>query len=157
MTAMTIEEKILQAGLTLPKPPTAAGNYLPSVQTGNLLHLSGVICAAEGDMTHTGPVGSERTTEYGYEAAGVCVLNALANIKAALGSLEKVSRVIYVGGYVNAVAGFADSPAVINGASDLLVEILGDRGRHSRAAVAVNGLPKNSTVELQIIVEVKEE
>lgn len=153
---MNIEEKLAAMGLELPKPPGAAGNYLPFVRTGNLLHLSGVICAVDGEMTHTGPVGSTRSVAYGAEAARVCALNALANIKAALGSFEKLSRLVYVGGFVLAEDGFADSPAVINGASDLFVEVLGESGKHARAAVAVNGLPKNTTVEIQVVAEVRD-
>ena len=90
-----------------------------------------------------------------YESARICVLNSLANIKAATGSLDSVSRVVMVNGFVNAVSGFADSPAVINGASDLLVAVFGDAGKHARAAVAVAGLPRNSTTEIQLIVELK--
>ncbi len=153
---MRVEKKLAALGLELPKPPAAAGNYLPYVLSGNLLHLSGVICAIDGEMTHTGPVGSIRTIEYGYEAARVCALNALANIKAALGSFDRLGRLVYVGGFVYAEAGFADSPAVINGASDLFGEILGERGQHARAAVAVCGLPKDTTVEIQIVAEVRD-
>lgn len=106
-------------------------------------------------MTHVGQVGADQTVESGYESARVCALNALANIKAAVGSLRKIRRIVFVGGYVNAVSGFADSPAVINGASDLFVGALGEAGRHARAAVAVAGLPKNSTVEIQVIAEIE--
>jgi enamine deaminase RidA (YjgF/YER057c/UK114 family) len=106
-------------------------------------------------MTHTGQVGAEQTVETAQEAARVCTLNALANIKAALGSLDRVEQFLFVSGYVNGVNGFAESPAVINGASNLLVEIFGEAGKHARAAVAVCGLPLESTVELQITVEVK--
>jgi enamine deaminase RidA (YjgF/YER057c/UK114 family) len=152
---MTIEKRLEDLGITLPGSPAAAGNYVASVRTGNLLYLSGTICAMDGKLTHTGQLGSEHTIESGYEAAQVCALNALANIKAALGSLDSVARVVQVNGFVNAISGFADSPAVINGASDLFVKVFGDIGRHSRAAVAVAGLPRNSTVEIQVVVEVK--
>lgn len=152
---MNIDNRLAELGITLPDSPAAAGNYVPSVRTGNLLFLSGTICAMEGKLTHTGQVGAEHSVESGYEAAQVCALNTLANIKAALGSLDAVSRVVFVNGFVNAVNGFADSPAVINGASDLFVKIFGDAGRHARAAVAVPGLPKNSTVEIQVVVEVR--
>jgi enamine deaminase RidA (YjgF/YER057c/UK114 family) len=104
-------------------------------------------------MTHTGAVGAEQTVESGYKAARVCALNVLAGIKGALGSLDRVKQFLMVNGFVYAVAGFADSPQVINGASDFLVEVFGDAGGHARAAVAVAGLPKGSTVELQVIVE----
>ncbi len=108
----------------------------------------------DGVMTHVGQVGDAQTVESGYESAKVCALNTLANLKAAVGSLDKIKRLVYVGGYVNAVAGFAESPAVINGASDLFIEVLGEAGRHARAAVAVAGLPKDSTVEIQVVAEI---
>ncbi|MFT3782166.1 MAG: RidA family protein [Nibricoccus sp.] len=152
---MTPEEKLIELGLKLPLPPAAAGNYLPTVLTGNLLYCAGTISALDGRITHAGQVGKEQTVAAGYESAKVCALNTLANIKAALGSLDRVSRIVFVGGYVNAIAGFADSPAVINGASDLFVAVFGEAGKHARAAVAVAGLPKESAVEIQVVVEVK--
>lgn len=152
---MSIEKRLEELGITLPDSPAAVGNYVPSVRTGNLLYLAGTICAMQGKLTHTGQVGAGQSVESGYEAAQVCALNTLANIKAALGSLDAVVRIVFVSGYVNAVNGFADSPAVINGASDLFVKIFGDAGRHARAAVAVSGLPKNSTVEIQVVAEVR--
>jgi enamine deaminase RidA (YjgF/YER057c/UK114 family) len=151
---MTNEKRLEELGIALPSSPAAAGNYVPSVRTGNLLYLSGTICAMDGKLTHTGQLGAEHSVDSGYEAAQVCALNALANIKAAIGSLDQVTRVVFVGGFVNAVSGFSDSPAVINGASDLFVKVFGDAGRHARAAVAVAGLPRNSTVEIQVVVEV---
>ena len=153
---MNPEEKLAELGLTLPAAPTAGGNYLPSVRTGNLLYCAGTISTFNGAMTHVGQVGAEQTVETGYESAKICALNTLANIKAALGSLDKIEKLVFVGGYVNAVSGFDNSPGVINGASDLFIAILGDAGRHARAAVAVAGLPKNSTVEIQVVVEVKD-
>lgn len=152
---MNPEAKLTELGLTLPKPPIAAGSYVPTVRTGNLLYCAGTICAVDGKMTHTGQVGKEHTVESGYKSAEVCALNTLANIKAALGSLDQVARFVFVSGFVNAVDGFTESPAVINGASDLFVKIFGDAGKHARAAVAVNGLPRGSTTEVQVVVEVK--
>ncbi|HEY5551611.1 MAG TPA: RidA family protein [Opitutaceae bacterium] len=152
---MTIEKRLEELGISLPGSPAAAGNYVPSVRTGNLLFLAGTICAMDGKLTHTGQLGTEHSIESGYEAAQVCALNALANIKAALGSLDAVARIVMVNGFVNAASGFSDSPAVINGASDLFVKVFGDAGRHARAAVAVAGLPRNSTVEIQVVVEVR--
>lgn len=148
-----LEKKLAEIGLTLPPAPPPGGNYLPYRISGNTLYLSGVIAIVNGTMTHTGQVGATQTVETAYAAARVCALNALAGIKTALGSLERVTQFLYVGGYVNAVAGFPDSPSVINGASDLFAELYGDAGKHARAAVAVAGLPKNSTVEIQIVVE----
>lgn len=151
---MNPEAKLAELGLTLPGPPASGGNYLPYVQTGNLLYCAGTISVQDGVMTHVGQVGAEQTVESGYESAKICALNTLANLKAAVGSLDKIKRLVYVGGYVNAVSGFAESPAVINGASDLFIEVLGEAGRHARAAVAVAGLPKDSTVEIQVVAEI---
>ena len=152
---MNVEAKLAELGLALPTPPAVAGSYVPTVRTGNLLFCAGTICAVNGQMTHTGQVGKEQTIETAKKSAEICALNTLANIKAAIGSLDNVARIVMVNGFVNAIDGFADSPAVINGASDLFVKIFGDAGKHARAAVAVNGLPKGSTTEIQIVVEVK--
>ncbi len=152
---MNPEAKLAALGLALPAAPAVAGNYVPTVRTGSLLFCAGTICARDGAMTHTGQVGREQTVQTGYDAARVCALNALANIRAATGSLDRVARIVMVNGFVNAVPGFADSPAVINGASDLFVEVFGEAGKHARAAVGVSGLPKNSTAEVQIVVELK--
>lgn len=152
---MNPEARLAELGITLPNPPVAAGSYVPTVRTGNLLYCAGTVCAFNGQMTHTGQVGKEQTVETGYKAAEICALNTLANIKAALGSLDRVSRIVFVSGYVNAVDRFSDSPAVINGASELFLKVFGEAGKHARAAVAVNGLPRGSTAEVQVVVEVK--
>ena len=152
---MTIESRLTELGLKLPEPPAAAGSYVPVVRTGNLLYCAGTICASQGQVTHAGQVGREQTVDTGRESARVCALNTLANIKAAVGSLDGVKRIVFVTGYVNAVSGFSDSPAVINGASDLFVQLFGEAGRHARAAVAVAGLPRNATTEIQVIVELQ--
>ena len=149
----TIELRLKELGHELGTPPVAAGNYLPFRISGNQLFLSGVLPMHAGSPTHSGKVGKELTIEEGYAAARQCVLTALPNIKAALGSLDRVSQVLLVSGFVNAVDGFAASPQVINGASDFLVELFGDKGRHARAAVAVSGLPLGVPVELQISLE----
>ena len=152
---MSIEAKLATLGLSLPAAPAAAGNYLPAVRSGNLLFLAGTLCLRDGQLTHTGQVGAEQTTASGYEAAKVCALNTLANIKAVAGSLEAVARIVSVSGFVNGVSGFSESPAVVNGASDLFVALYGEAGKHARAAVAVAGLPRNATVEIQAVVELK--
>ena len=152
---MNPEANLAALGLTLPNPPAAAGSYVPTVRTGNLLYCAGTICMVAGQMTHTGQVGKEQTVQTANKSAEICALNTLANIKAAVGSLDKVARIVFVSGFVNAVDGFADSPAVINGASDLFLKVFGDAGKHARAAVAVNGLPKGSTTEVQVVVELK--
>jgi enamine deaminase RidA (YjgF/YER057c/UK114 family) len=152
---MNYEAKLAELGLQLPNPPAVAGSYVPFVRTGNLLYVAGQISALNGVMTHVGQVGKEQTVEAAYESAKVCALNTLAVIKAATGSLDGVKQIVLVTGFVNAVSGFTDSPAVINGASELFGKVFGDAGKHARAAVAAAGLPKGSTVEIQVIVELK--
>ncbi|MGB0371240.1 MAG: RidA family protein [Opitutales bacterium] len=153
---MSYEARIQELGLEVPPAPAPGGNYVPTMKVGNLVYTAGTICIQNGEMTHTGQVGGERTIEEGYEGAKVCALNLLAAIRAAVGSLDKVDHFVSVSGYVNGVSGFPDSPAVINGTSDLLLDIFGDAGKHVRAAVSVAGLPKNSTVEVQCVVAIKE-
>ena len=150
---MTTEQHLTELGIELPDAPAPAGNYVAAMQVGKLLYISGAICLVDGAMTHTGKVGETRDLVYGQAAARICALNLLAVVKKELGDLDRLSRIVQLNGFVNAAPGFADSPAVINGASDTLVEILGERGRHTRAAVAVTGLPKDSTVEIQATVE----
>ena len=152
---MNIDKRLAELGIELPSAPSPAGNYVPCVQVNKLLYLSGAICLVDGEMTHTGKIGESRDILYGQKAARVCALNLLAMAKSYLGDLEKVSRVVQLNGFVNGVPGFTESPAVINGASDLMVELMGERGRHTRAAVAVTGLPKDTTVEIQAVFEVK--
>ncbi len=147
-----IEAKLTALGLALPPPPSPGGNYVPHRINGNTLVLAGVIAMRDGVVTHAGQVGREQTVESGRAAAQVCALNTLAAIKGALGRLDRVKEFVYLGGYVNAVAGFGESPQVINGASDLFVRLYGDAGKHARAAIAVAGLPRNATVEIQVTV-----
>jgi enamine deaminase RidA (YjgF/YER057c/UK114 family) len=150
------ESRLADLGLSLPQPPAAAGSYVPTVRTGNLLYCAGTLPMIDGKLTHAGQVGREQTVESGAKAAEACALTTLANVRAALGSLDRVVRVVFVSGFVNAVDGFADSPAVINGASDLFVKVFGEAGRHARAAVAVNGLPRGATAEIQAVMEVRD-
>src|SRR5882757_1183248 len=147
-----IEEKLSALGLVLPPPPSPGGNYVPARINGNTLVLAGVISIRDDVLTHAGQVGHGLSVAEGQAAAQVCALNTLAAIKGALGRLDRVREFIYVAGYVNAVAGFAESPQVINGASDLFVKLYGDAGKHARAAIAVAGLPRNATVEIQVTV-----
>ena len=151
---MDKEALLIQAGYSLPAPPTAGGNYLSAKRVGQMLYLAGVISMNEQGVI-MGTVGAERTVEEGYAAAKACALMQLAVIKRELGSLDAVDSIVTVNGYVNAVPGFPDSPKVINGASDLLIAVFGDAGRHVRAAVGVSALPRNATVELQMSVLLK--
>ncbi len=139
--------------LDLPQLPAPGGNYVPVKQTGPIVYLSGVISANAAGVI-TGTAGSDKTIEEGYAAARACALTQLAVLRRELGSLNRIVEVLTLNGYVNAVPGFGDSPAIINGASDLLVEVFGDAGRHVRAAVGVSALPRNALVELQMTVRV---
>ena len=149
-----VENALDALGLKLPMMAAPGGNYVPYVRWGDLLFLSGVISSRDGQII-TGTVGADKTVDEGYEAARTCALLHLATIKEALGSLEKLERIISLNGYVNSIPGFSESPRVINGASDLLAKVLGDRGLHARAAIGVSGLPKNALVEIQMVVGVK--
>lgn len=150
---MSIETLISEKGLVLPEPPAAGGNYISAKTVGSVVYLSGVI-SKDASGVIAGTVGLDRTIEEGYAAAQACCLAQLAVLKAHLGSLDLIREVIGVNGYVNAVAGFPDPPKVINGFSDLLVELLGDRGRHVRAAIGVSSLPRNALVEVQMVVAI---
>ena len=151
--ATDAEKRLRELGITLPTLPTSGGNYVAAKTIGPLVYLSGVISVGvEGVIT--GTVGADRTVEEGYAAARACALTQMAVLQRHLGSLNAVKGVVRVNGYVNAVPGFAESPQVINGASDLFVEVFGDQGRHVRAAIGVSALPRNALVELQMTVEV---
>jgi enamine deaminase RidA (YjgF/YER057c/UK114 family) len=151
---MTREEQLAQLGLTLPAPPAPGGNYLSAKRVGRLVYLAGVI-SSNGSAVMTGTVGLDRSVEDGYNAARSCALTQLAVLKRELGSLDAIAEVVSVNGYVNSIAGFAESPAVINGTSDLLVQLFGEAGKHVRAAVGVSGLPRNALVEVQMTVRVE--
>lgn len=143
---------MLELGITLPDEAKPGGNYLSAKVIRNLVFLAGAISKNPDGTIITGTAGADRSVAEGYAAARACVLTQLAVLKQTLSSLDVISGVISVNGYVNAVPGFPDSPAVINGASDLLVEIFGDAGRHVRAAVGVAALPRNALVEVQMVV-----
>ena len=149
------EEKLAALGLTLPALPAPGGNYVSAKRVGAVVYLSGVISTGPGGII-TGTAGIDRTIEDGYAAAAACALTQLAVLKRELGSLDSIIEFISVNGYVNAAPGFADSPAIINGASDLLVRVFGDAGLHVRAAVGVSALPRNALVELQMTVRISD-
>lgn len=149
-----IEARLRELGLILPAPPAVGGNYIPAKTVGNLVFLAGVISTNSGGVI-TGTVGIDRTIDDGYAAARACALAQLAVLQRHIGSLDAVKSIVSVNGYVNAVAGFQDSPQVVNGASDLFVELLGDAGKHVRAAIGVSALPRHALVELQMTVEVE--
>ena len=144
---------LAQLGLTLPPPPAPGGNYLSAKTSGNIVYLAGVISQTPAGIL-TGTAGLDRTIEEGYDAAKHCALLQLAVLERHLGSLATIKSILSVNGYVNSVPGFADSPKVINGASDLFLALFGEAGKHVRAAIGVSGLPRNALVELQMTVEI---
>lgn len=153
---MSIEDKLAALGLVLPSPPTPVGNYVPWTQMERLLYVGGNVGGLNGQRPkYVGKVGAEVTLEQAYEMARYCALNHLAAMKAALGDLERIERVVKVTGYVNVAPGFVDMPRVINGESDLLVEVLGERGRHARAAIGVAALSRGAPVETEAIVQLR--
>src|SRR5882757_655840 len=153
--AGTVEQKLAAQGITLPEPRAAMANYVGFVRTGNLLFVSGQVCAnAEGKLIAKGKLGAGVTTEQGYAAAQGCAVNLLAQIKAALGDLDKVVRVVRLGGFVNSASDYFDGPKVLNGASDLMVTAFGDKGRHARTTVGVSSLPADAAVEVDGVFEV---
>ena len=151
---MTPEEKLAALGLELPEAANPIGSYLNAVRSGNLLHISGGL-PIMGDQKFLGKVPTECDVETGYQASRVAILTRLAVIKAELGSLDQVERIVSLSGYVNAEPDFTAHPQVINGASDLLVEVFGEAGKHSRAAVGCSSLPLGVSVEVGLVVEVK--
>jgi enamine deaminase RidA (YjgF/YER057c/UK114 family) len=150
---MSAEQRLVELGIVLPEPAAAGGNYVPAKTVGDLVFLSGVISAGPDGIV-TGTMGGDggKTMEEGYAAARLCGLAQLAAIRKHVRSLDEVAEVVSVNGYVNAAAGFPDSPKVVNGCSDLLVEVFGEVGRHVRAAVGVSALPRNALVEVQMVV-----
>ncbi|MEO6380686.1 MAG: RidA family protein [Nitrobacter sp.] len=153
--AGTIEQKLAAQGITLPEPASPVANYVGFVRTGNLLFVSGQICFdAEGKLIAKGKLGAGVTVEQGSAAARGCAINLLAQIKAALGDLDKVVRVVRLGGFVNSAPDFIDAPKVMNGASDLMVAAFGDKGRHARSTIGVASLPADAAVEVEGLFEV---
>jgi len=147
------EARIKELGITLPPAPKPMASYVPVVRTGNLLFLAGQGPTAEGKVLVAGKVGSDLTEEEGNKAARASILNSLAILKSELGSLDRVRRIVKMTGWVNSAPGFNRQPWVINGASDLLIEIFGEAGKHARSAVGTNELPLNIPVEIEIVVE----
>ena len=150
---MNVEARIEELGITLPEAFAPAGNYLPCVVSGNLVYTAGQVPRRDGDFAYRGVVGDDLTVEDGQEAARLCCLGGLAAVRREIGSLDRIHRVVKVNGFVRCAPGFADQPKVINGASDLLVEIFGDLGRHARSAIGVNELPLNVGVEIDFVFE----
>mgnify|MGYP002631558124 CR=1 FL=1 len=152
---MSIEDKLVELGITLPTPAAPVANYVPFVISGNLLSISGQVPFGTNGLEYIGKTDADITPEDANKAARLCAINLIAHMKAACGGdLERVQRVVKLGGFVNCTDDFTGQPAVINGASDLMVAVFGDKGRHSRSAVGVNALPLGVSVEIDALVEI---
>jgi enamine deaminase RidA (YjgF/YER057c/UK114 family) len=153
--AATVEQNLAAQGITLPKPTTPVANYVPFVRTGNLLFVSGQVCFdGAGKLIAKGKLGGGVSVEDGAAAARGCAINLLAQVKAAIGDLEKVVRVVRLGGFVNSAPDFLEGPKVMNGASDLMVAVFGDKGRHARTTVGVAALPSDAAMEVEGVFEI---
>jgi len=150
-------ERLKQIGIILPEPPLPVANYIPSVMVGNLLFISGQLCLDNGTLhpRHIGKIGGSVSEDLGVEAAKLCAINLLAQAKSALGDLERIQRCVRLGGFINAETGFTALPPIMNGASDLMVTVLGEAGKHTRTTVGVAELPMGAAVEIEAIFEVR--
>lgn len=151
--ADTIEARLAAEGVTLPAPTAPAANYVPFMQSGNLLFTAGQLPLADGKLLATGLLGRDLDTATGREAARACAINILAQVKAATGDLEKIARIVKITVFVASTADFTEQHLVANGASDFLARVLGERGKHARSAVGTASLPLNAPVEIEAIVE----
>jgi enamine deaminase RidA (YjgF/YER057c/UK114 family) len=153
--AGTIEKKLGELGVVLKEPAAPSANYVPFVRTGNLLVVSGQLCFDEtGKLAAKGQLGAGVSIEDGQKAARACAINVLAQVKAALGDLDKVLRVVRLGGFVNSAQGFLEGPKVMNGASDLMVAAFGEKGKHARTTIGVAALPQDAAMEVEAMFEV---
>jgi enamine deaminase RidA (YjgF/YER057c/UK114 family) len=154
--AGTVENKLAERGIALPAAPSPVANYVPFVRSGNLVIVSGQICyGADGKLVAKGRLGETVSLGDGQKAARACALNMLAQVKAAVGDLDRVKRVVRLGGFINSAPGYADGPKVMNGASDLMVEVFGDKGRHARSTIGAAALPSDAAVEVEGLFEVE--
>lgn len=151
-----IEQRLQELGITLPPSPEPRFTYIPCNQTGNLIYLSGQDCRINGELMYEGKLGREVTIEQGQEAARQTIINCLAVMKGYLGDLDRVVKIVKMLGFVNSAPGFGDQPYVINGASDLLVAVFGEQGKHARSAIGTSDLPFHTPVEIELIVEVRD-
>lgn len=153
---MSVEQRLAELNLDIPTPVAPVANYLPFVRSGNIVSVSGQIPMKDGKLAYEGKVNDDVSLEDACAAARLCGLNIIAQLKAACdGDLNRVKRIVKLGGFVNCTDGFGDQPKVINAASDLMVDVFGDIGRHSRSAVGVNALPLNVPVEIDALVEIE--
>ncbi len=151
---MSIIEKAQEMKITIPTPPKPVGAYVPCVKSGIHIITSGQIPVVDGQLLYKGKLGKDFSVEEGYQAARICILNCLGVVQEALGSLDKVKRIVKVTGFVHSDSEFYDQPKVINGASELLVALFGEVGRHARSAIGVNALPLGAAVEIEMMVEI---
>lgn len=149
-----IDERLKEIGIKLPDPPKPAGSYIPVVVVGNLAFVSGQIPMRDGKVIFTGKVPTQKTVEDAQDASRLCTVNILAQLKANLGNLDRIMRIVKVSGFVNSTQEFTEHPKVINAASDMLYKIFGERGKHARIAVGVSSLPLDSTVEIDLVAEI---
>jgi len=152
----SVKSRFAELAITLPNPATPVGSYVVTKRVGSFVYTSGSSCFEKGKLKYRGRVGKDLTIEEGCDAARLTVLNLLSQVEAEIGSLDSITSIVKLLGFVNSSLDFFDQPKVLNAASDLLVEIFGDRGRHTRSAVGVSVLPMNAPVEIEMIVEVKE-
>ncbi len=152
--AGTVEKKLSELGIVLTEPAAPVANYVPFVRTGNLLMVSGQVCLDAGKLVAKGKLGAGVSIEDGQKAARACAVNLLAQVKAALGDLDKVARVVRLGGFVNSAPDFLEGPKVMNGASDLMVAAFGEKGKHARSTVGVAALPQDAAMEVEGLFEV---
>ena len=148
------ERKLVELGIVLPTPPESIANYVGFVRSGNLLFVSGQLCLVDGVLIAKGKLGAEIMLEAGAAAARACAINVLAQVKLALGDLDKVTRVVRLGGFINSDPEFLDGSEVLNGASDLMVQVFGEKGRHTRTATGVSVIPTDAAVEVEATFEV---
>ncbi len=153
---MSVEKRINELGIELPPPPKPMGAYVPYVKVGAFVYIAGEKATVNDKLVFKGKVGKDLTLEEGYNAARIAGLNCIGSLKAAVGNLDTIDRIVKVVGYVNSAKSFNKQPQVINGASELLLEIFGDRGKHARVAVGVNELPDDSPVEVEILAYLKQ-
>jgi enamine deaminase RidA (YjgF/YER057c/UK114 family) len=151
---MTVEEKLRELNLVLPPPPAAVAAYRPWARTGNLVITSGQLPWRDGKMAFAGRLGEALSVEQGYQAARQCALNAIAQLKDAVGDLESIAQIVRLEGYVHCAPGFRDHPRVLNGASDLFSQLFGQRDRHSRLALGIADMPLDAAVQLTVLAEV---
>lgn len=152
---MTVEEKLEELGIELPKPTSPKFVYVPAKTFGNLVYTSGQDCRIDGKLKYEGKLGEDLTIEEGYDAARQTAINCLAVLKDHVGDLNRVKQVVKVLGFVNSAPGFVQQPLVINGCSELIEEVFGERGKHARSAVSANELPFNTPVEIEMVVELE--